>query len=153
MAAALVWGSRPTVGPPPEMREFGTGMVLMSRLDPEESPVEIPGDQLSEIGLGPALAKISWTTYRGQDVLLVTTFGSGACPTYISHVEMIGPQAIRLGTGSVLTNPREPGVDPALCTWDLAPSVSMVEPPADISPTERLTVEIDGFDLTVPPSG
>ncbi|MTD12788.1 hypothetical protein GIS00_02365 [Nakamurella sp. YIM 132087] len=152
IAGALVWGSRST-RPGTELQRFATGSVVMSEVDISDAPVEIPSDQLSETGLGPALAKISWTDYRGETLLLVTTFGSSSCPTYLTDIVATGDQSIRIGTISEVTHPRTTGESLRICSGDLSPLTALIDPPAAVSSSEPLIVAINGFDLTVPARG
>jgi hypothetical protein len=119
--------------------------------DPTSVPTTMITDY-SEPGIAPDTVSIGWS--RNEDLLVVTTFGSGSCPKFIDRVVRgVGNSihiAIRTEDATVSSSP--PGTT-RTCTSDLRPLTTTIRAPAGITAQEILVVKLGSREWRVPPRG
>ncbi len=86
----------------------------------------------------------TWLQQGGQ--LAVTTWGSSTCPVVGTDIRVIQPAS----EGNVVEIVTKQYPDDQVCTMDFVPYTSVFWTPMNIAPTQELTVQIAGEELTVP---
>lgn len=92
---------------------------------------------------GPEGAPVVWVD--GGSRLAITTMGSSSAPAVPVALDLDGRRL------TVTLAVRNPGGGPV--TADLAPYVTVVEPPSGLDPHRRAVVRIHGRDHDLPPLG
>jgi hypothetical protein len=78
--------------------------------------------------------------------LAVTISGSSTCPVVGSQVRVLEPA----GEGNRVAVDLVQRPENEVCTMDFVPHTTLFWTPTDVSTTEPLTVEVSGYEVTVP---
>lgn len=115
-------------------------------------PRSVPPTMITKYGagLGPDMVSIGWA--RSDDLLVVTTFGSGSCPRLIDKVVRETGNSIRIET-SAESAAASPPTTTRTCTADLRPLTTTIRPPAGISAHQTLVVKVGSREWRIPPRG
>jgi hypothetical protein len=129
-----------SVAPSPEV----TGEIVSST-PAFPDPRSVPATMITDYrpGIAPDTVSIGWAL--NEDLLVVTTFGSGSCPKLIDKVTAETGNSIRLEITS--------GNPTRTCTADLRPLTSTIRPPAGITADQTLVVRIGSREWQIPPRG
>jgi hypothetical protein len=80
------------------------------------------------------------------DQLALTISGSSGCPVVGQQIRVIEPA----GEGNRVAIDLVQRPEDEICTADFVPHTTLFWTPTDVSTTEPLTVEVSGYEITVP---
>jgi len=80
------------------------------------------------------------------DQLALTISGSSGCPVIGQQIRVLEPA----GEGNRVAIDLVQRPEDEICTMDFVPHTTLFWTPTDVSTTEPLTVEVSGYEITVP---